>query len=448
MNSKEKKIWIDFTDLILWDDHFTGTQRVTYEIGKRFYENLPRVSFFAFDDKSKKFYEVPFQKINERILEIKRASETESDTSQSKPSLKKNLKLVTKKVYLSLPFEVKKRITDDQKAFIKKTGKQLLSVLSLARFSSTKNLSKLIKRLDQIRFNQNDVLIILGKPWDNMFIIKELRKQKLETNFTLVHLIYDMIPVFLPHVFGKPVPKNYTEYMFEAMSISDHLVAISESTKKDIKRFCDEENLPYKPTTVIKLGDSFSGLETDKKRLSELSPKDFLLCVGTLEIRKNHILLYTAYKEGLSRGVQMPKLVIVGGKGWYTNDVLYEFENDPEMKNRVFIKNNVSDRELAWLYKNCKFTVYPSVYEGWGLPITESLAYGKMCLASGSSSMKEIAGDLIEYFSPYDSAGFLELIIKYLDEDILSKKETEIKKHYKSTNWDKTFQDFVKVIKY
>ena len=279
-----------------------------------------------------------------------------------------------------------------------------------------------------------------------MTFVDELRKQKLEAKFKLAHLIYDMIPIFLPHVFGKPLPKNYTEYMFEAISLSDQLMAISESTKKDIKRFCDEELLSYPNTSVIKLGGSFSGEQSEDDQFSELASSDFVLCVGTIEIRKNHILLYTAYKEGLRRGFQMPKLVIVGGIGWYTGDVLYEFQNDPEMKDRVIIKNNTTDKELDWLYKNCKFTIYPSVYEGWGLPMAESLAYGKMCLASDSSSMKEIASDLIEYFSPYDSAALLELIIKYLDQETLSKKEDEIRKYYKSNTWDQTFKDLLSVI--
>jgi glycosyltransferase involved in cell wall biosynthesis len=106
----------------------------------------------------------------------------------------------------------------------------------------------------------------------------------------------------------------------------------------------------------------------------------------------------------------------------------------------------MSDAQLDWLYTHCMFTVYPSVYEGWGLPVAESLAYGKLCISSNTSSMPEIAGDLIEYFSPYDPAACLALLEKYLDPEVRQHKEAEIKKNYAPRSWDATFQQIESII--
>jgi glycosyltransferase involved in cell wall biosynthesis len=133
-------------------------------------------------------------------------------------------------------------------------------------------------------------------------------------------------------------------------------------------------------------------------------------------------------------------VVIVGRNGWLTDDIRYTITNDLEAREKILILNDINDRELLWLYKNCLFTIFPSFYEGWGMPIAESLAYGKLCISSNTSSMPEIAGDLIDYFSPYDTGELLERIIENLDEDVRQDKEKIIASHYKQTSWDTMFK--------
>jgi glycosyltransferase involved in cell wall biosynthesis len=210
-------------------------------------------------------------------------------------------------------------------------------------------------------------------------------------------------------------------------------------------KFCKEMLITPPPIEVIRLGDDFAQVEPIKPGIKSLKPGNFILCCGTVEVRKNHQLLYTAYKEGFRRGLKLPKLVIVGGKGWYTSDVVYQFTHDPAFRDMVYIGGR-SDQELEWLYQNSLFSIYPSVYEGWGLPIAESLAHGKLCLSSDTASMPEIAGDLIEYFSPYDPVGCLELVQKYMNKDVLQKKEKQITENYKPVSWDHTFDQVQKFV--
>jgi glycosyltransferase involved in cell wall biosynthesis len=111
---------------------------------------------------------------------------------------------------------------------------------------------------------------------------------------------------------------------------------------------------------------------------------------------------------------------------------------DPETKDKFVILEQASDEELSWLYENCQFSVYPSFYEGWGLPIAESIAHGTPCICSNTSSMPEIAGDLLTYFSPASTDECLQAITGLLKPGALDKAKDRLK-DYKPVAWNDTF---------
>ena len=121
---------------------------------------------------------------------------------------------------------------------------------------------------------------------------------------------------------------------------------------------------------------------------------------------------------------------------------------DPEISKKITLLQGLSDNELAWLYKNCKFTVFPSFYEGWGLPIAEALSYGKCCISSNTSSMPEVGGELVEYVSPYDVAGMMAAI-QHLNEDDAYRRrlESKIKSQYKPRSWSDTFEQLLSTLR-
>ena len=89
------------------------------------------------------------------------------------------------------------------------------------------------------------------------------------------------------------------------------------------------------------------------------------------------------------------------------------------------------------MYENCAFTVYPSLYEGWGLPIAESFAFGKPCIASNKSSMPEVGQHYAEYFSPYNADALATLILRYSDTKYLESR-TKLLQSYQPNTWDET----------
>lgn len=233
--------------------------------------------------------------------------------------------------------------------------------------------------------------------------------------------------------------------MFEAIYASDLLLPISKSTDRDLKLFAQTLKLPIPKTKVIRLAEAIveSDAVDDIKPDARIQDK-FIACIGTIEIRKNHILLYYVYKLAQELKIELPQLVIVGARGWLTGDFQYLVENDPEIKDKILILETINDPGLDWIYRNCLFSVYPSLYEGWGLPVAESLAYGKVAVSSDASSMPEIADDLVDYFSPYDTKQCLEVITKYLNPSELSRKESQIRDKYHSISWSYTYNQISK----
>lgn len=398
-------IHVDVTDIKRWPGIHGGIQRVVYEIAKEFYlqEAKNDVSFVAFDNERKIFHEISFDPIIKRVEDSGRENQLTSMQTESQNSLFYRAKRKAKKL----------------------AGK-------------SRDSSLLESTVRPVTLKEGDTILILGMSWESSNMQSVLEKLKAGHKLRVVQVVYDLIVSLYPHLHHPANYHPYTKNMIGILKSSDLLLPISKSSASDIKRFARIHKLKTPQIEVIRLGDALSENRAIKPQSKISINQDFILCVGTIEIRKNHTLLYYAYKLAKERGIKLPQLIIVGSPGWFTGDIQYLLSTDLEIRNDILVLNNVEDENLRWLYKNCLFTVYPSIYEGWGLPIAESLTQGKVCIASGTSSMKEIGGNLVEYFSPFSSEELLNAIEKMEDKQYREKKEEEIKLTYKATTWRDT----------
>jgi len=228
--------------------------------------------------------------------------------------------------------------------------------------------------------------------------------------------------------------------MKEMLPKSDLVLSISQNTADDAKKWLASVDaaLPAK-SSVFRLGDEIGEGKSLKPKVT--IPNDFLLCVGTIEARKNHTCLYYAYKLAAEKGIDLPSVVIVGRKGWQADDIYEVMTTDPDMKDKFIFLHNASDTELTWLYSSAAFSVYPSFYEGWGLPVAESLLSGVPAVASNSSSIPEIAGDLVKYFSPNSPEELLGQLQKMTNKKTQTASRQAIKNRYKATSWDQSYEE-------
>jgi len=173
-------------------------------------------------------------------------------------------------------------------------------------------------------------------------------------------------------------------------------------------------------------------------------PQEFLLFVGSLEPRKNLPKLIEAMKIARSN---IP-LVLAGWEGWGDKEWLQTLKGSP-LRDRIFITGHVSEEDLAFLYSAAKALVYPSLYEGFGLPVLEAMACGCPVICSKVASLPEVAGDAALFIDPADAEGLaqkIELIVN--DQEVRKKYEILGKARANYFSWKKnaenTFEVFMK----
>jgi glycosyltransferase involved in cell wall biosynthesis len=421
-----KNIWIDLTDLLAWKGSFTGIQRVLYSYAVRFNE-IENVHFFAYDKYGKRIVELPISAL---------------DFKENQPLTKRQL---IKKRLLSQYAALPPSVQSLTKPALRRANFAFRKLAAMALDKRPKRPSSSYKK--PIIFTENDVVLLIGAGWNESGLIELLIKLKSAHNFRIVQHLNDVLPIYQPHLFADELPPKFKQYTEKALGIADLVTVISQASARDVINFCKQSKLVVPNVEVVRLGEDLHTGVARKPSIDSLAP-EFILAVGTFEIRKNYMLLYQALKLAQSEGQTIPQIVIVGKRGWLTGDLAHVIEHDPDTQSRLLLINGISDEELGWLYENAKFTIFPSISEGWGLPVAESLQHGKFCLASGVSSMPEIAGELLEYFSPYDARELLELIIKYIDQPkLIEEKEVQIKAHYKPTSWDESFEQMKAVLK-
>lgn len=298
-------------------------------------------------------------------------------------------------------------------------------------------------------FKKNDVVISLG-----MHLRKNFIKAHKEIGFKYISTIYDMTPVTVPHTHKKDLLSNFNTYLGQTYEISDLILYGGENAKNDSDKYQKELGLTPLNSCVLKWGSDIVSKELTEERVEKVFEKygiqkDFILTVGTLQLRKNHELLYDAWLEMIKTqkdGEKIPQLVICGNKGWKIKEFMDILENDERIKNKV-IWITPSDDELDALYQTCKFTVLPSVYEGWSLTLPESLNYGKFCLTADTPSLTETGKDIVDYANPYDPVEWAEKIrFYYNNPNALAGREELIRTKWSNPTWAECAQKMSKVL--
>src|SRR5262249_54027712 len=141
----------------------------------------------------------------------------------------------------------------------------------------------------------------------------------------------------------------------------------------------------------------------------------FVLSVSTIEARKNHELLYHVWDRLVARhGDRVPPLVLAGMVGWGVPDLLTRIRLNPRLAGKGLILDHVDDHELLWLYEHSLFTLFPSFYEGWGLPVAESLTLGRPCIVSNAGAVLEASQRLVPALDPLDFGAWYAEIERWL----------------------------------
>ena len=231
-----------------------------------------------------------------------------------------------------------------------------------------------------------------------------IRRSGIRSVVTIHDLIFLRHPEFYPWIDAKIYAWKFRRTLKEA----DHVIAISECTRRDVLELGDID--PSRVSVVYqscapRFTKTPTPVEQEQTRLKYGLPRRFVLNVGTIERRKN-ILLGVQALESLPSDLS---LVIVGRHTAYTNQVM-EYVSAHNLSRRVFILHDVPDVDLPALYAQAETFVYPSVYEGFGIPIIEAASCGLPVVACTGSCLEEAGGPDCRYVSPDDPEALADAI--------------------------------------
>jgi glycosyltransferase involved in cell wall biosynthesis len=274
----------------------------------------------------------------------------------------------------------------------------------------------------------------------------------------LTPILYDLIPVSHPFWFNDGYTPVFEKNLSLLLSASSRMLAISENTRRDVESFAASKNIHIPAVQTFRLGDSIeipsgSPTEAEAGKIGEvqalLGDAPFVLSVGALHTRKNHKLLYDIWvRLAAQLGNKCPLLVLVGGIAWNGQDLARTIRSDARVKRFIHIIDDVDDRVLQWLYASCLFTVYPSLYEGWGLPVSESQRYGKICIASNNSSVPEIAPEITDLIDALDFSAWYQRILFYCGSAMArAGREEEIRAKYRPIEWMECAKSVVEALR-
>lgn len=432
-------IWVDVTDLLVWRGTFTGIQRVTYEYAIRLEKDGAK--FFAFDYVESRFFEV-------KLSALGQVADVDS-VIQQVPRISRRRRM---RQVLGTPYY---RLSDEKKAFLhpyvvaaNHTVRSMLHVALKARFDyAPKLVVSEYHEYPRAVFDNTDTVVLLGAGWNTPALLQKLVELRAERGFRLSQHINDILPIYQPQLFADGLPEIFEEYMRIAVKNADIITVISKATQRDVRTYCRQHGVTKPIVRVVRLGDNPEVADVAKQPAGIAQDEKFILAVGTFEVRKNYQLLYQAVKLAQIEDKSVPRIVIAGRPGWLSADLRHMIQHDPHAFRHIVWLSDVSDAELKWLYRHCMFTVFPSVAEGWGLPIAESLQNGKFCLTSGLSSMLEIGEGLVDYFLPYDARECLAKIEYYLAENRYREMNAKVASSYQVFTWDESYRQLLSAIR-
>jgi glycosyltransferase involved in cell wall biosynthesis len=303
---------------------------------------------------------------------------------------------------------------------------------------------------EPVELGEGDVLICAG--WWAFAGIEAILRAKADRGFRLAVLCYDLIPLVLPQFFSADGVDAMANWWRQALAGADLIVVNAEATARDLTRFSDDWGVRAPRIAVSPLGADPSDMRPGQGGPLPAGLEDgkYALFVSMLSPHKGHALLYHAWRELLARGVPQAagfKLVFVGRAGWQKGGIDELLAADQGLEGSIVRLSAVADETLDALYRRAAFCLFPSLYEGYGLPVVEALARGKAVLSSDAGSLPEV----VNGFSPVLPAGDLDAWREALgawiaDPSLRAPFETAIRERFTHPTWAQAAERFFELV--
>jgi glycosyltransferase involved in cell wall biosynthesis/Tfp pilus assembly protein PilF len=302
-------------------------------------------------------------------------------------------------------------------------------------------------------FPRDAYLVNIGTSWwlQNYFLY--IREGKTRHKIKYIPFVHDMIPIMATEHCVKGLTQDFISWALGVFFHADYYIVNSEATRRDLHTVASKLGYEVNDDRIhtVRLDANFRkgeqvGFDPTLLLTHRLRPGGYVLFVSTIESRKNHLAAFGAWiRLCKTHGAEnIPTLVCVGYRGWLNDPVYARLASSAELSEKVTMLSGVSDQDLARLYQSCLFTLFPSSYEGWGLPVTESLCYGKVPVISDSSSLPEAGGEFADYFELGNENQLVATLERLMfDAEYRRGREALIRQKWRPRNWQDITNDII-----
>jgi glycosyltransferase involved in cell wall biosynthesis len=269
---------------------------------------------------------------------------------------------------------------------------------------------------------------------------RAIARIKARSGGRFVCLIHDLIPIRFPE-YAKPGQNTaHLRRIESAVALADAVIVNSAITRDTL--------LPHLDRTGRKIPVLVAPFGTDLPQLPELPEPDappperpYFVYVSTIEARKNHLLLLNLWRDMTNElGPETPMLVLVGARGWESENVFDMLDRCPAVQDTVIEHKSLPDIEMVRLLRDARAVLLPSFAEGFGFPLLEGMALGTPALCSDLPALRDTGSDVPEYLHPLDGIGWRQAILDYAaPQSPRRAAQLERLKFWRPVSWDHHF---------
>ena len=233
------------------------------------------------------------------------------------------------------------------------------------------------------------------------------------------YFVHDLIPLTHPEYCRPGEPEKHLRRMTALISLGTGIIANSRDTLNELAVFAGlQRGLVMPPALVAPLGVCDPAADNDRGAPVMLPGRPYFVMLGTIEGRKNHLLILNIWSRMARRlGTACPQLVVIGQRGWESEQAVDMLDRNEDIRGHVIELSRCDDVQLGAYMANARALLFPSFVEGYGLPLVEALAAGTPVIASNLNVFRELAGDIPDYLSPIDGLGWSQAIEVYARDD-------------------------------
>ncbi|MFH5924952.1 glycosyltransferase family 4 protein [Roseomonas xinghualingensis] len=267
-------------------------------------------------------------------------------------------------------------------------------------------------------FGQRQLARRLKRPGPKVFLLVSHRALERERSIqairdlgcAFVPLIHDLIPATHPEYARPGQAERHLRRISTSAALADGIIVNSAHTEAALRPHLVGRRTPP-PVLVAPLG-----IEPPSAPAPPLPTEPYFVVLGTIEPRKNHLLLFHLWRDMAARlGSRTPRLLVIGRRGWENENVVDILERCDTVRSTVQEVGQVPDREVWEILRGARALLFPSFAEGYGLPLAEALTLGVPAVCSDLPALREVGGDVPDYLDPLDGVAWRNAILDYAE---------------------------------